>query len=92
MQGFLWALSSRSIKLHGELRLYATCRILEFSFSPGHVPEHGVQPLWSQYQEAEQEHEQDFRSKTHDSPLGYGSVAGNGGWGGGWLLVLGFHR
>jgi hypothetical protein len=56
------------------------------------VPEHGVQPLWSQYQEAEQEHEQDFRSKTHDSPLGYGSVAGNGGWGGGRLLVLGFHR
>jgi hypothetical protein len=31
------------------LRLYAACRILEFSFSPGHVSQHGMQPWWSQY-------------------------------------------
>jgi hypothetical protein len=58
-----------STKLGGELRLYAACRILEFSFSPCHVPEHGVQPLWSQYQEAEHKYEKDFRAETHDSLL-----------------------
>jgi hypothetical protein len=69
MQGFSWALLSRSIKLDGDLRLYATRRVLEFSFGPGHVSQHGVQPLWSQYQKSEQKHEQDFRSETHDSLL-----------------------
>jgi len=64
------ALVIRSIEFCAELRLYATCRILEFSFSPGHVSQHGVQPLWPQDHESEHQHEQDFRSETHDSPLG----------------------
>ena len=50
--------------------LRETQGILKLSFCPGHAPEHGVQPLWSQYQESEQKHEQDFRSETHDSLLG----------------------
>jgi hypothetical protein len=33
------------------------------------VSQHGVQPFWSQDHESEHKHEQDFRSKTHDSPL-----------------------
>jgi hypothetical protein len=55
------------------------------------VPEHGVQPLWSQDKESEHKHEQDFRSKTHDLPLGYGLVTGNGGCCADRLLFLGFH-
>jgi len=61
-----------------------------FSFSPGHVSQHGMHLLGTQDQEPEQKHDQYFRSETHDSPLGYGLVAGNGGWGAGRLLIFSF--
>jgi hypothetical protein len=64
-----FAVPRGSIEFRRELRLYAASRILEFSFSPRHVPEHGVQPLWAQYQEAEHKYEKDFRAETHDSLL-----------------------
>jgi hypothetical protein len=70
MGGLSLAVVMRSIKVRDELRLYAAGRLLEFSFSPGYVSQHGVQPLWSQDHESEHKHEQDFCSKTHDSPLG----------------------
>ena len=71
MQAIRRALLRRTIKLRGELRLYAARRILEFSLSSSHVSQHGVKPLWSQYHESEQKHEQDFRTETHDSLLGH---------------------
>jgi hypothetical protein len=60
------ALSMRSLKFGAELRLYAARRILEFSFSPRHVSQHCMQPLWSQYNESEHDHKQDFSAETHD--------------------------
>src|SRR5580658_5142399 len=81
-----------STKLGGELRLYAACRILEFSFSPGRVSQHGVQPLWSQDHESEHKHEKDLRAETHDSLLDQSLVVGNDGGCADWLLFLSFHR
>jgi hypothetical protein len=69
MRAIRLALLGRSIKLRGELRLYATRRILKFSFRSRHVSQHCVQPLWSQYHEAEHQHEQDFSAEPHDSLL-----------------------
>ena len=44
--------------------------MFEPSFGPRHVGQHRVQPLWAQYREPEQEPEQDFGAKTHDSLRG----------------------
>src|SRR5580700_6880783 len=84
-------LPRRSIEFYRELRLYAARRILEFSFSSDHVSQHGLQPLRSQDDESEHKHEQDFRSKSHDSPLGYGLVIGNYGCRVGRFLFLSFY-
>jgi hypothetical protein len=86
-----FAVSGRGIELCRELGLYAARGILEFGFSPRHVSQHGVQPLWSQHHEAEHKHEQDFRSETHDSLLAHGLGAGNGGCCAGRLFFFGFH-
>ena len=64
------ALPRRSIEFCRQLRLEATARVFELSFSPRHVGQHCVQPLWTQNQEPEHKHEQNFRAKTHDSLLG----------------------
>lgn len=90
MRGIGKALSRRSFKLSAELRLYAACSVLKFSFSSGHMSQHCVQPLWTQDHESEQKHEQDFRTEPHDLLLGQAALVGNGGCGD-WLLVLGFH-
>ena len=91
MRAIRRALLRRTIKLRGELRLYAARRILEFSFSSDRVSQHGLQPLWSQDDESEHKHEQDFRSESHDSPLRYGLVIGNYGGRAGWFLFLSFY-
>src|ERR1700688_5019512 len=69
----------RSIEFGRELRLEAAACVFQLSFSSYHVSQQRVQLLWTQYQQSEQKHEQDFRSKTHDSPLGQAVVVGNGG-------------
>jgi len=74
------ALSTRSLKFRSELRLEPARRILEFSSSPRHMSQHGMQWLWSQYNESEHNHKQEFSAKTHDSPLSQALVAGNGGF------------
>jgi hypothetical protein len=73
------ALSRLSFKFRTELGLHAARRILELSFSTRHVSQHCVQPLWSQYNESEHNHKQDFSAKTHDSPLSRALLVGNGG-------------
>jgi hypothetical protein len=73
-----FAVPRRHIEFRAELRLYAARPILEFGFRSRQVPYHYVEPLWSQHHEAERNHEQTFRSKAHDSPLGQALVVGNG--------------
>jgi len=85
------ALSTRRLKFRAELKLYAARRILELSFVTRHVSQHCMQPLWSQYNEAERNQKQDFSAKTHDSPLSQALVVGNGGCYA-WLLFFSFHR
>ena len=50
--------------------------MFEPSFGPCHVGQHREQPLWAQYQEPDQEHEQDFGAKpTTHSLIGTCSLA-----------------
>ena len=63
------AVPRRGIEFCRELRLYAAGRILELSFSSGHVAEHGVHLLGTQDQEPEQKHDQYFCTKTHGFTL-----------------------
>ena len=50
--------------------------MFEPSFGPSHVGQHREQPLWAQYQEPDQEHEQDFGAKpTTHSLIGTCSLA-----------------
>ena len=90
MRAIGFAVPRRHTKFRPELRLYSARRILEFGFSSRHVPYHCVEPLWSQHHEAERNHEQTFRSKTHDSPLGQALVVGSGGRSANRLLFV-FH-
>jgi hypothetical protein len=89
--GSPWLVVPRSVEFSRELRLYAARRILKFSFSSDHVSQHGLQPLRPQDDESEHEHEQDFCSESHASPLGYGLVIGNYGCVVGWFLFLGLY-
>src|SRR3984893_15347074 len=68
-----------SIEFRRELRLEAAACLFELSFRPCQASQQCVQLLWTQYQQSEHKHEQNFRSKTHDSPLGQALVIGNGG-------------
>ena len=61
--GFL--VQGRDLDFCRKLRLHAARRILEFSLGPRHVSQHCVQPLRSQYHEAERNHEQDFSAESH---------------------------
>ena len=73
------AISRLSFKFRPELGLHAARRFLELSFSTRHVSQHCVQPPWSQYNESEHNHKQDFSAKTHDSPFSQALVVGNDG-------------
>src|SRR5712692_5932616 len=79
MRGLSLALVMRSIEFCPKLRLEAAACLFELSLSPCQASQQGVQLLWTQYQQSEHKHEQDSRSKTHDSPLGQALVVGNGG-------------
>src|SRR5712692_9926361 len=81
----------RSVEFRRELRLEAAARLFELGFSPRHMSQKCVQLLWTQYQQPEHKYEQDFRAKTHDSPLGYALVVGNGDCCAGRLLFVSFH-
>jgi transcriptional regulator with GAF, ATPase, and Fis domain len=59
--------------------------------SPRNVSQHCVQLLWSQYDESEHNHKQDFSAKTHDSPLGHALAVGSGGCCVGQPLFVSFH-
>jgi hypothetical protein len=81
----------RSVEFCRELSLEAAARLFELGFSSRHMSQQCVQLLWTQYQQPKHDYEQDFGSQTHDSPLGYALVVGNGG---GWasrILFVGFH-
>src|SRR5713101_9453012 len=90
MRAIGFAVLMRSIEFRSELRLEAAACLFELSSSPGHVSQQGVQLLWTQYQQSEHNHEQNFRAKTHDSPLGQALVVGNRGCCAVWLLFV-FH-
>src|SRR5579863_2538845 len=61
--GFVF--QARSVEFGRELRLNAACRMLELGFSSGHVSQHCLEPLRTQYQEAKQQNEQNLRAKAH---------------------------
>src|SRR6266478_9742001 len=79
MRGLSLTLVMRSIEFCPKLRLEAAACLFELSLSPCQASQQRVQLLWTQYQQSQHQHEQDFRSKTHDSPLGQALVVGNGG-------------
>jgi hypothetical protein len=81
----------RSVEFRRDLRLEAAARLFELGFGPRHMSQQCVQLLWTQYQQSEHEYEQDFGTQTHDSPLGYDLVVGNGGCCARRLLVVSFH-
>jgi hypothetical protein len=82
----------RSVEFRRELRLETAARLLELGFSLRYMSQKCVQTLWTQYQQSEHDYEQDFRTETHDSPLGHAWNFGNGGLCTGWLLFVSFHR
>src|SRR6266852_886173 len=79
---------TRSVEFRRELRLEAAACLFELGFSPCHVSQQCVQLLWTQNQQSEHKHEQDFGTQTHDSPLGQALVVGNGGCCAGRLLFI----
>src|SRR5712691_2393352 len=81
----------RSVEFRRELRLEAPARLFELGFSPRHVSQQCVQLLWTQNQQSEHKYEEDFGTQTHESPLGYALVVGNGGCCAGRLLFVSFH-
>ena len=60
----------RSVEFRRELRLEAAARLFELGFGLRHMAQECMQPLWTQYQQPEDNDEQDFGTQTHDSPLG----------------------
>jgi hypothetical protein len=72
-----------------QLRLEAAARLLDLAFRSSDMSQNCWQPLWSQEQESKQNHEHDFRSKTHDLLLGQALIAGDNGYDGGWLFLFG---
>jgi len=59
----------RGVELCRELRLEAAARLFEPGFRPRQVSQQCVQLALDQYQQSEDNYEEDFRAKTHDSPL-----------------------
>jgi len=79
----------RTFELCRELKLEAPARLAKLSFSPRHVCQHDVQPLWAEHHESERNYEQQLRAKTHDSPRS-ALVCCDDGFGAGRLLFF-FH-
>src|ERR1700674_4481839 len=90
-RGINLLLLMRSIEFCRELRLEAAARLCELGFSPRHLSQQCVQLIWTQYQQSEHKYEQDFGTKTHDSPLSYALVVCNGGCCVGRPLFVGLH-
>src|SRR5580700_4486684 len=88
MRSISFCVVLHSVEFRRELRLEAAAGLFELSFSPRHVSQQCVQLLRTQYQQAEQEYEQDFGTQTHDSPLGYALVLGDGGCDAGRLCFI----
>jgi hypothetical protein len=91
MRSISFCVVLHSVEFRRELRLEAAAGLFELSFSPRHVSQQCVQLLRTQYQQAEHEYEQDFGTQTHDSPLGYALVLGDGGCNAGRLCFISFH-
>src|SRR5580692_12299421 len=91
MRSISFCVVLHSVEFRRELRLEAAAGLFELSFSPRHVSQQCVQLLRTQYQQAEQEYEQDFGTQTHDSPLGYALVLGDGGCNAGRLCFISLH-
>lgn len=86
-----FAVVRRSIDFCHELGLESAARIFELSFRPGHMSQHFLQPLWTQHQEPQYKHEQDFSAKAHNSLLGRALVTGHSGGCTERFLVLSFY-
>jgi hypothetical protein len=80
-----------SVEFRRDLRLEAEAGLFEPSFSTRHVPQQCMKALWAQYQQCEHEYEQDFSTQTHDSPLVFGLVVGEGGCDVGRLFLVSLH-
>ena len=81
----------RSVEFRRELRLKATRRIFELSFSRSRVSQPCVQPVRPQYQKAEQKHEQYFYAEPHALPLRGVLIGGDGRCCASWPLFLSFY-
>jgi hypothetical protein len=91
LRGISLSFLMRGVEFRHELRLEAAARFFELSLSPRHMSQQCVQLLWTQDQQSEHKYEQDFGTQTHDSPLGYALVVGNGGCCASRLLFVSFH-
>jgi hypothetical protein len=80
-----------SVEFRRELRFEASAGLFELGFSPRHVSQQCVQLLRTQYQQSEHEYEQDFGTQTHDSPLGFALIVGDGGCDAGRLFFVRSH-
>ena len=79
------------LEFRRELRFEAAAGLFELSFSPRHVSQQCVQLLRTLHHQSEHEYEQDFGTKTHDSPLDHALVVGDGGCDAGRLFFVSFH-
>jgi hypothetical protein len=76
------------LKFRAQLRLEAAARFFKLSFSARHVSQDCVQALWTQHQQSEHQHEQDFRAEPHASPLVQALIVGNDcGWVGRFIFL-----
>jgi len=58
-----------SVEFRREPIIEAAALLFEVGLSACYVPEQRVQLLWTQYQQSLRQYEQDFRTKTRDSPF-----------------------
>jgi hypothetical protein len=91
MRSISFCVLTHSVEFRRELRFETAVGLFELSFSPRHVSQQCVQLLRTQYQEAEHEYEQDFGTQTHDSPLGFALIVGDGGCDAGRLFFVRSH-
>ena len=76
------------LKFRAQLRLEAAARFFKLSFSARQVSQDCVQALWTQHQQSEHQHEQDFRAEPHASPLVQALIVGNDrGWVGRFIFL-----
>src|ERR1700722_16850484 len=76
------------LKFRAQLRLETAARFFKLSFSARHVSQDCVQALWTQHQQSERQHEQDFRAEPHASPLVQALIVSNVcGWVGRFIFL-----